>query len=99
MEQWYFSFKSTIFLDEIKKFSPSLLKTCMESIKDESYDMDFQRINSEVFMNCENISIDKAVMEKTSKGLVIPLSTKWSDLEIGNQFGGIQQKILIIIPH
>ena len=52
----------------------------MASIKDESYDMDFQRINNKVFMNCENISIDKAVMEKTTKGLVIPLSTKWSDL-------------------
>ncbi len=75
-----FLFKSKLFLNEINKFSPSLLKTCTESIKDESYDMDFQRINSEVFMNCENISIDKAVMERTNKGMVIPLNTKWSDL-------------------
>ena len=43
-------------------------------------DLDFQRVDSKLFKLCENISIDNAIMEKTNKGIVLPLDVGWSDI-------------------
>ena len=77
-----FLFKANTFLNEIKKFSPEMICNCEKSIKNSNLDLDFQRIEKKAFTSCENISIDKAIMEKTNLGTVIPLSAGWSD--IGN---------------
>ena len=42
--------------------------------------MDFQRLNRIAFENSPNESFDIAVMEKTTKGIVIPLCCGWSDI-------------------
>jgi len=75
-----FMFKSNEFIKEIKQFCPDLLRTCKEAIKKSIYDLDFQRLDKDSFRKCEDISIDVAVMEKTSRGIVIPINTGWSDL-------------------
>ena len=49
-------------------------------MKNKLLDLDFQRLDKNHFKDCPNISIDKAVMEKTSFGTVIPLDANWSDL-------------------
>tara|TARA_Y100000589_G_scaffold332265_1_gene390985 strand:+ start:788 stop:2224 length:1437 start_codon:yes stop_codon:yes gene_type:complete len=77
-----FLFKAKAILNEIKKFSPETLYYCEESLKKKTIDLDFQRIEESSFKKCPNISIDYAVMEKTSKGIVLPLDVFWSD--IGN---------------
>ena len=75
-----FLFKAKTILDEIKKFSPDILDACKKSI-DKSYsDLDFQRIDNVAFSKCPNLSIDVAVMEKTKKGIVLPLEAGWSDI-------------------
>ena len=38
------------------------------------------RINEEFFKKCPNLPIDIAVMEKTTKGVVLPLDADWSDI-------------------
>ena len=43
-------------------------------------DLDFQRLDEKSFEFCPNISIDIAVMEKTNKGIVLPLDVQWSDI-------------------
>ena len=43
-------------------------------------DLDFERIEKKTFASCPNISIDNAVMEKTSLGTVISLEAAWRDL-------------------
>ena len=53
---------------------------CKEAIHNKSYDLDFQRIEKKSFEKCPNISIDKAVMEKTNSGVVCPLDAGWSDI-------------------
>lgn len=75
-----FLFKANTFLNEIKKFNPEMISNCKKSIKNNKLDLDFQRIEEKAFASCENISIDKAVMEKTNLGSVIPLSAGWSDI-------------------
>ena len=75
-----FMFKSKEIIKEINQFSPNILNSCEEAIKKSIFDLDFQRLDKDSFKNCEDISIDMAVMEKTSKGIVIPLKAGWSDL-------------------
>ncbi len=75
-----FMFKAKVIINEVKKFYPKIFKICQESINNSELDLEFQRINKEIFSNCPNISIDVAVMEKTKKGTVLPLDVGWSDI-------------------
>ena len=75
-----FLFKAKTILSEINKFAPDVLKYCEQSLKENLYDLDFQRLNKNSFFKCPNISLDIAVMEKTNKGTVLPLSAGWTDI-------------------
>ncbi len=75
-----FIFKSKEIIKEINQYSPEILLSCREAIKKSIFDLDFQRLDKASFMKCEDVSIDKAVMEKTSRGIVIPLNVGWSDI-------------------
>tara|TARA_E500000331_G_scaffold51763_1_gene45045 strand:+ start:673 stop:2118 length:1446 start_codon:yes stop_codon:yes gene_type:complete len=75
-----FLFKASVFLTELEKYSPKVIKTCKKALKDNCLDMDFQRIDQEAFKDCPNISIDFAVMEQTKLGVVLPLNAGWSDV-------------------
>ena len=75
-----FIFRAKEIIKEIDKFSPEILEFCRKSLNQSEYDLDFRRLNKETFSKCPNLSIDVAVMEKTNKGLVIPLDAGWSDI-------------------
>ena len=75
-----FMFKAKTILEEIYKYQPEVYKYCKEAIKNKVKDLDFQRIDKDVFEQCPNISIDIAVMEKTNLGIVLPLDAGWSDI-------------------
>ena len=75
-----FMFKAKTIIQELKKFTPEILECCEESILDSKLDLDFQRLNKKKFYHCPNISIDFSVMEKTNKGIVLPLDAGWSDI-------------------
>jgi len=78
-----FLFKASVILKELKRFSPEIVDYCSKSLSQNKKDLDFRRINSEFFKLCPNVSIDIAVMEKSSLGSIIPLNNVgWSD--IGN---------------
>ncbi len=77
-----FLFKAEQILEEIGKYAPEILEFCKKSINNKSSDLDFQRLDKNEFDKCPNISIDYAVMEKTTKGIVLPMDVGWSD--IGN---------------
>tara|TARA_Y100000589_G_scaffold332162_1_gene389861 strand:- start:1188 stop:2624 length:1437 start_codon:yes stop_codon:yes gene_type:complete len=77
-----FFFKASLFLKEIKIFKPKLYNLCKKSLAGKIQDLDFQRIDHFYFEQCENISIDKAIMEKTKFGIVLGLNAGWND--IGN---------------
>ncbi len=75
-----FLFKANLIIEEIKKYSPNIYSICRESLVEDLYDLDFQRINKVAFSKSPNISIDYAVMEKTTIGTVMPLSANWTDI-------------------
>jgi mannose-1-phosphate guanylyltransferase/mannose-6-phosphate isomerase len=60
------------------KYSPDILKVCKEAIKTESPDLDFIRVDANVFSKCKDDSIDYAVMEKTDRAAVVALEAGWS---------------------
>ncbi len=75
-----FMFKTSTILNEIKQYSPDVFKYCKQSINESNKDLDFQRVNFDFFSKCPDLSIDFAVMEKTSNGIVLPLDAGWSDI-------------------
>ncbi|MBO8206801.1 mannose-1-phosphate guanylyltransferase/mannose-6-phosphate isomerase [Prochlorococcus marinus XMU1406] len=75
-----FVFKATSILNEIKRFAPEIIKNCEKCLKKSKRDFDFLRLEEEAFRNCDNISIDISVFEKTNKAFVIPLNCGWDDV-------------------
>ncbi len=75
-----FMFKAKVILNEIKKFYPDIFKACLESLNGSKKDLYFERLDNNAFQKCPNISIDVAVMENTSKGIVLPLDVGWNDI-------------------
>ncbi|CAA0118106.1 mannose-1-phosphate guanylyltransferase/mannose-6-phosphate isomerase [Zhongshania aliphaticivorans] len=81
-----------VYLAELKAFRPDIYDACEKAYLGKSRDVDFLRIDAEAFKACPDESIDYAVMEKTDKAVVVPLSAGWSDVgawsslwEIGDQ--------------
>ena len=75
-----FMFKSSVYIDELKKFAPEILNCCEKSLRNEHQDFDFIRLVNDEFLKCPEQSIDHAVMEHTTNGTVVPLDAKWSDI-------------------
>ncbi len=75
-----FLFKSKIIIEEIEKYYPEIISCCRKAIKNKINDLYFEKIDVKEFNLCPNISLDKAVMEKTKLSLVIPIKVGWSDI-------------------
>ena len=75
-----FLFKASRFIQELEKFQPQILTTCKTAIHSIQQDLDFMRIDADVFHKCPDDSIDYAVMEKTEYTTVVPLNAGWSDV-------------------
>ncbi|MEQ1621184.1 MAG: mannose-1-phosphate guanylyltransferase/mannose-6-phosphate isomerase [Methylococcales bacterium] len=75
-----FAFKAGVYLQELEKFNPAMLSACRRALSAAKTDLDFVRLNKELFAACPSDSIDYAVMEKTDKAVVIPLDADWNDV-------------------
>ena len=75
-----FLFKASRYLEELEKFRPDIYASCIASADELKNDLDFLRVNKEVFEKCPSESIDYAVMEKTADAVVVPMDAGWSDI-------------------
>lgn len=75
-----FMFKASRYLEELGKFNPDILNVCKQAIDSESHDLDFIRVDADIFATCPDDSIDYAVMEKTQAAAMVPLDAGWSDV-------------------
>ena len=73
-------FKASTIINQLKKFSPEVIKYCEAAMKERKKDLYFENINKKEFSQCPNISIDNSVMEKTNLGIVFSLEIGWSDI-------------------
>lgn len=75
-----FLFKASCYVNELKKHAPEILSSCELALQNSLSDLDFTRINAEIFKACPEDSIDYAVMEKADNVLVVPMDAGWSDV-------------------
>ena len=75
-----FMFKASRYIEELGKYHPEMLEICRRAIETEAPDLDFIRVDSEIFSACPDDSIDYAVMEKTDSAAMVPLDAGWSDV-------------------
>ena len=75
-----FLMRADRWLDEISQHRPDILKACRQAMNKGSQDSDFFRVNKQDFHECPGDSIDYAVMEKTDRAVVVPISAGWSDI-------------------
>lgn len=75
-----FMFKASVFLEELKKYSPEIYECCSKATNGTTEDMDFIRVDKSEFLKCPDDSVDYAVMERTDKTVVVPMDAGWSDV-------------------
>lgn len=75
-----FIFKASVYLAELKQHRPDIYAACEQAMAEVDPDLDFIRVNKEAFLACPDDSIDYAVMERTTKAVVVPLNAGWSDV-------------------
>ncbi|MCG8551128.1 MAG: mannose-1-phosphate guanylyltransferase/mannose-6-phosphate isomerase [Desulfobacterales bacterium] len=75
-----FMFKASAVISELGAFVPDMLEKSRAAITQGKMDLDFFRVDKAEFEAIAEDSIDYAVMEKTAKGVVIPLDAGWNDL-------------------
>ena len=68
------------YLEELGRHDPKMLEACRKAFESSASDLDFVRLDKAGFEACRADSIDYAVMEKTSRAAVVPLSAGWSDV-------------------
>ena len=77
-------FRSKDIIENFKIHAPYLMNPVLSSIKKGKDDLDFFCLETDSWRECDNISIDFCIMEKTKNLMVIPLLTHWSDLGCWN---------------
>jgi mannose-1-phosphate guanylyltransferase/mannose-6-phosphate isomerase len=75
-----FLFRADSYLDELARYMPDMVDACKKSIDGAVMDADFVWPDAEAFKACPSDSIDYAVMEKTSRAVMVPLAAGWSDV-------------------
>jgi mannose-1-phosphate guanylyltransferase/mannose-6-phosphate isomerase len=75
-----FMFKASAIIKELETHAPEIMKSCKKVISTGTQDLDFLRLGLKEFQTVPSDSIDYAVMEKTSKGIVVPLNAGWNDM-------------------
>ena len=75
-----FLFKASRYLEELELYAPEMLQAVREAHASAKSDLDFVRLDTEAFAKVPDNSIDYAVMEKTRRAAVIPVTCEWSDI-------------------
>ncbi|QIB82966.1 mannose-1-phosphate guanylyltransferase/mannose-6-phosphate isomerase [Enterobacter sp. T2] len=75
-----FMFRASSYLNEVAKFCPSILEACKNAMQQPVNDLDFIKLDKEIFSRCPSDSIDYAVMEHTELGIVTAMDAGWNDV-------------------
>jgi mannose-1-phosphate guanylyltransferase/mannose-6-phosphate isomerase len=75
-----FMFRASVLLDEYRKFDAASVDTIGNAVARAGRDLGFITLEPDAFGAAKAISIDYAVMEKTARAAVVPVSCGWSDV-------------------
>ncbi len=87
-----FLFSAAAFLQEIEQHAPQVLAAVRAAMAGRSIDLDFIRLNAEAFAASPNISIDYAVMERTTRAATVPCDIGWTDVGAWSELWRIAEK-------
>jgi len=75
-----FMFRAAVLLDEYRKFDAESVQAVTDAVAKAGRDLGFVTLDATAFGSAKAISIDYAVMEKTSRAAVVPVACGWSDV-------------------
>jgi mannose-1-phosphate guanylyltransferase / mannose-6-phosphate isomerase len=75
-----FLFRASVFLDELGRHRPDMIEPCRAAVEGATTDGGATWLDPHAFASCPAESIDYAVMQKTDRAAVVPLSAGWSDV-------------------
>lgn len=75
-----FIFPAAVLLDEYRKFDPGSIEAVTAAVTKAGRDLGFITLEPVAFSSARANSIDYAVMEKTARAAVVPVSCGWSDI-------------------
>jgi mannose-1-phosphate guanylyltransferase/mannose-6-phosphate isomerase len=75
-----FLLKASTLLGEMRHFLHDSLDAIISSVASSTRDGPFVRPEPKAFAAAQNISIDHGIMEKTDRGIVVPVQMQWSDV-------------------
>ena len=75
-----FMFRASVLLDEYRNVDAESVEAVTDSVIKAGRDLGFFKLDASAFGSAMAISIDYAVMEKTSRAAVVPVACGWSDV-------------------
>jgi mannose-1-phosphate guanylyltransferase/mannose-6-phosphate isomerase len=75
-----FMFRAGVLLGEYQDFDADSVQAVGDAVANAGRDLGFVMLDAEAFAKAKAISIDYAVMEKTSHAAVVPVACGWSDV-------------------
>ena len=75
-----FMFRASVLLDEYRNVDADSVQAVTDSVTKAGRDLGFVTLDAGAFGSAKAISIDYAVMEKTSRAAVVPVACGWSDV-------------------
>jgi mannose-1-phosphate guanylyltransferase/mannose-6-phosphate isomerase len=75
-----FMFRASVLLDEYRKVDAESVEAVTGAVTRAGHDLGFVKLDADAFSSAKAISIDYAVMEKTSSAAVVPVACGWSDV-------------------
>ena len=87
-----FMFKASAYLRNLQNLNSEVFENAKKSYENSVKDLDFIRLEETSFKDVPNISIDYAVMEKSKKIAVIPISVGWNDIGSWSAIAEVSKK-------
>lgn len=87
-----FLFRASRYLEELERHAPAIARAAGEAYAQGRRDLDFIRIDADAFAASPSDSIDYAVMEKTDRAAVVPVSCGWSDIGSWSALWSVAQR-------
>ena len=75
-----FMFRASVLLDEYRRVDAESVNVISDAVGKAGRDLGFVTLDAASFEKAKAISIDYAVMEKTARASVVPVSCGWSDV-------------------
>ena len=75
-----FMFRAGLLIDEYRNFEPDSVAAVVASVQGAGTDLGFVTLEAQSFARATAKSIDYAVMERTERAVVMPVSYGWSDV-------------------